>query len=100
MVLPICYRDIVQVGDTSTNYQMAPGDRIFVPTRSFCEELVPHKQDCPPCGGPQIPCTALPSLSGHVSTESGPMTLVKPAAPFGPDSPAPRISSTNLPTTK
>src|SRR5205823_5081250 len=39
VVIPICYREIVQLGDTSTNYQIAPGDRIFVPTRSLLEEL-------------------------------------------------------------
>src|SRR5947207_5436373 len=31
VVLPICYLEIVQLGDTSTNYQIAPGDRIYVP---------------------------------------------------------------------
>src|SRR5206468_5704577 len=39
MVLPICYSEIVQLGDTSTNYQIAPGDRVYVPTRTFREEL-------------------------------------------------------------
>jgi protein involved in polysaccharide export with SLBB domain len=38
-VLPVCYRHIVQIGDTSTNYQIQPGDRIFVPGRSLVEEL-------------------------------------------------------------
>src|SRR5579884_3769169 len=54
VVLPICYNDIVQLGDTSTNYQIAHGDRIFVPTRSW--------DDCGrnkirlPCLRPQTPC--------------------------------------------
>jgi len=39
VVLPICYRHIVQMGDTSTNYQLLPGDRIFVASLSFCEGL-------------------------------------------------------------
>src|SRR5205823_4251466 len=56
IVIPICYREIVQLGDTSTNYQLAPGDRIFVPTRSLLEELCPKKYECPPCDGPQVPC--------------------------------------------
>src|SRR5205823_5689415 len=30
VVIPICYNEIVQLGDTTTNYQMAPGDRIYV----------------------------------------------------------------------
>ena len=60
VVLPVCYQDIVQLGDTSTNYQLTPGDRIFVPGRSLREQLSPlPPKDCPPCGGPQVPC-ALP----------------------------------------
>jgi polysaccharide biosynthesis/export protein len=34
VVLPVCYRDIVQLGDTTTNYQLQPGDRIYVPSKS------------------------------------------------------------------
>jgi protein involved in polysaccharide export with SLBB domain len=56
VVLPICYREIVQVGDTSTNYQLAPGDRIFVATRGVCEDMFHNKPECAPCGGPQQPC--------------------------------------------
>jgi protein involved in polysaccharide export with SLBB domain len=39
-VLPVCYRHIVQIGDTSTNYQIQPGDRIFVPGRNLVEEYL------------------------------------------------------------
>lgn len=39
VTLPICYREITQLGDTETNYQLMPGDRIFVSSRSFCEDL-------------------------------------------------------------
>lgn len=39
IVLPVCWTRIVQLGDTSTNYQIAPGDRIFVPTRGFIESI-------------------------------------------------------------
>lgn len=56
LVLPICYREIVQLGDTSTNYQIAPGDRIFVPSRTLCEELFHFLPECPPCGRAQLPC--------------------------------------------
>jgi protein involved in polysaccharide export with SLBB domain len=38
-LLPVCYRNIVQLGDTSTNYQIQPGDRVFVPGRGLMEEL-------------------------------------------------------------
>ncbi len=40
IVLPICYDNLVQLGDTSSNYQIMPGDRIFVPSISVCEDLV------------------------------------------------------------
>ncbi|MSR30979.1 MAG: polysaccharide export protein [Gemmataceae bacterium] len=38
IVLPVCYNEIVQLADTSTNYQIAPGDRIFVPSRDFWKD--------------------------------------------------------------
>jgi protein involved in polysaccharide export with SLBB domain len=72
VVLPICYRDIVQVGDTSTNYQLLPGDRIFVATRTFWEELFHNKPECPPCGGPQRACPD--GVCGH----DGTMTAAPP----------------------
>jgi protein involved in polysaccharide export with SLBB domain len=61
IVLPICYEEIVQLGDTSTNYQIANGDRIFVPAKGFWENLCgpSKKPQCPPCGRPQTACTAL-----------------------------------------
>jgi protein involved in polysaccharide export with SLBB domain len=37
IVLPVCWTQIVQIGDTTTNYQIAAGDRIYVPSRSFWE---------------------------------------------------------------
>jgi polysaccharide export outer membrane protein len=64
VVLPVCYRNIVQLGDTTTNYQIAPGDRIFVPSRGVFESLVPRGHAKPPCDGPQIPCT-LPAAHGN-----------------------------------
>ena len=77
IVIPICYREIVQLGDTSTNYQIAPGDRIFVPTRTFCEELCRSKPECPPCGRPQVPC-AICSPDG--AREIAPIAPGQPAA--------------------
>lgn len=60
IVLPICYWEIVQLGDTSTNYQIAPGDRVYVPSKTLCEQIFPKKlrRSCPPCGMPQVPCAA------------------------------------------
>lgn len=40
LTLPVCYREITQLGDTTTNYQLRPGDRIFVATRSCGEDLM------------------------------------------------------------
>jgi protein involved in polysaccharide export with SLBB domain len=56
IVLPICYNEIVQLGDTATNYQIAAGDRIFVPTRNAHDGHSRRKPGCPPCGRPQTPC--------------------------------------------
>jgi polysaccharide export outer membrane protein len=61
IVLPICYRHIVQLGDTSTNYQILPGDRIYVPSLTFWDEMyrffVPTADEtCPRCACCQIPC--------------------------------------------
>jgi protein involved in polysaccharide export with SLBB domain len=52
VVLPICYRDIVQLGSTASNYQLRPGDRIFVASRSFCDDLKfwEAKTSCRACG--------------------------------------------------
>jgi protein involved in polysaccharide export with SLBB domain len=48
-VLPVCYRNIVQLGDTSTNYQIQPGDRIFVPARGLIEDLFFFCEKDPVC---------------------------------------------------
>jgi polysaccharide export outer membrane protein len=51
VVLPVCYRQITQLGDVTTNYQLQPGDRIVVGSRSFREELAFWRQGkaCPRC---------------------------------------------------
>jgi polysaccharide export outer membrane protein len=60
IVLPVCYRQIVQLGDTTTNYQLQPGDRIYVPAMTFwetlCGEDKDEKKGCSPCNVPQRPC--------------------------------------------
>lgn len=55
IVLPVRIRDIVQLGDTTTNYQLAPGDRIFVPGCSCWEDCF-GKPDCWSCLGLHVPC--------------------------------------------
>jgi polysaccharide export outer membrane protein len=67
-VLPICYRHIVQLGDTTTNFQIRPGDRIFVSSLTFWQELgqtvFPHAgQQCPTCATPEFAC---PHATGGV----------------------------------
>lgn len=57
VVLPVCYTNIVQLGDTSTNYQIQPGDRVFVPSKGTFEDLLGGRCAKPgPCNGPQVSC--------------------------------------------
>ena len=57
-VVPICYRQITQLGDTTTNYQLRPGDRIFVASRSCTEELLfwTASNDCAKCCDQHVAC--------------------------------------------
>jgi polysaccharide biosynthesis/export protein len=73
IVLPVCLGNIVQLGDTTTNYQLAPGDRIYVPGRGG---RLFHKEESP-CCGPQSPCP-LPH-DGHAP----PQTPAAPGAHLG-----------------
>jgi protein involved in polysaccharide export with SLBB domain len=58
VVLPICYRHIAQMGDTSTNYQLMPGDRIYVASRTLCEQLAfwRNSRNCEFCSPCQCAC--------------------------------------------
>jgi protein involved in polysaccharide export with SLBB domain len=71
VVLPICYRHITQMADTSTNYQLMPGDRIYVATRTLCEQLAfwKQKQECAFCCGCQVSC---PDGHPHLTGAGGP----------------------------
>lgn len=59
-VIKVCYDQIVQLGDTSTNYQLMPGDRVFVPSLGFCDDLKQSfrikDQPCPRCAGCDQAC--------------------------------------------
>ncbi|HWA98376.1 MAG TPA: SLBB domain-containing protein [Pirellulales bacterium] len=95
LVLTVCYRHIVQLGDTSTNFQIMPGDRVYVATRSLTEQLLPcARRGCKLCRGIQCPC-ADPSAGPYLPTiipgravydqplpadENEPMPLPEPAA--------------------
>jgi polysaccharide export outer membrane protein len=48
IVLPVCYPQIAQLGDTTTNYQIGPGDRIFVPTHNLWDGLCHKHGPCCP----------------------------------------------------
>jgi protein involved in polysaccharide export with SLBB domain len=89
IVLPICYREIVQLGDTSTNYQLAPGDRIFVPTRRMGEQGRGRGRcrDCGPCGRPQFPCDLTPPCEGATAPPAPPPAPVQLPLPnrVGPE---------------
>jgi protein involved in polysaccharide export with SLBB domain len=79
VVLPVCYNEIVQLGDTTTNYQLANGDRIYVPTRTCSEtSLFGRPKTCSPCGGPQFPC---PLGDDHQQGDGLPLT--QPTATLG-----------------
>jgi protein involved in polysaccharide export with SLBB domain len=58
IVYPVCYTNIVQLGDTTTNYQLRPGDRIFVASKGMLEDLLPQRCRKPvgACSRPQVPC--------------------------------------------
>jgi polysaccharide export outer membrane protein len=78
-VIPICYKRIVQQGDTSTNYQVMPGDRIYVATRTLWESLNPcaSSQDCKSCRGKSCPCPgACGAAAAPTTTYSLPGTPV------------------------
>lgn len=50
VVQRVCYRQITQLGDVTTNYQLQPGDRVVVGERTLREELSIWKQATPcPC---------------------------------------------------
>jgi polysaccharide export outer membrane protein len=61
VVMKVCYDQVVQLGDTSTNYQLHPGDRVFVPGLTFMDDVkktLTFNQDpsCPRCAPCQQGC--------------------------------------------
>lgn len=90
MVLPVCWRQIVQLGDTTTNYQLAPGDRIYVPTRSFWSSCFKNHEKSPcacsnnsPQQFPPYPGDSCltPANDFRGNTEIAPHPLAFPPAP-------------------
>ncbi len=82
VVLPICWYDITQVGDTSTNYQLMPGDRIYVPTRTMFEAWKDAKAKCGPCKRGHVPCQ-IPLLPHEHAEPPAPPEhpIITPATP-------------------
>lgn len=78
IVYPVCYQQIVQLGDTTTNYQLYPGDRIFVPSQGFLEGILPKRCQSPAaaCSRPQVPC-----YGGACAPGGGPGVVSVPALP-------------------
>ncbi|MFK7819094.1 MAG: polysaccharide biosynthesis/export family protein [Planctomycetaceae bacterium] len=59
VTLPVCYRAITQLGDTSTNYHLQPGDRIVVARQGKFEEVFGFLSlpfACPHCSCPEKAC--------------------------------------------
>jgi protein involved in polysaccharide export with SLBB domain len=84
VVLPVCYTDIVQVGDTKTNYQVCAGDRIYVPSRTFREQLCPKKASCSRCSDPHTPCPLHEPAPGELGLEGMPVGLPAPQTIWRP----------------
>lgn len=107
IVLPICYDQIVQLGDTSTNYQLMPGDRVFVGSTTLLDEIKKlcsccKKDYCKPCMNPQFGCDPYTlTTEGTYSPPVAPPTVIQPQhetqspapvfeAPIPPDLPEPK----------
>lgn len=61
VVLPICYNQIVQLGDTSSNYQLLPGDRVYVTSLTLWDDVLQtlfpgHFEHCTRCDAEHDPC--------------------------------------------
>ncbi len=53
-IVPVCYQQILQLGDVTTNYQLLPGDRIYVPSLTLWEDIKQSlnwtdERSCPHC---------------------------------------------------
>jgi protein involved in polysaccharide export with SLBB domain len=114
-VLPVCWDNIVQLGDTTTNYQLMPGDRVFVPANGFCDTIcnVFKHDTCPRCCYPQCPAgyasvrcpyptnydMCCPPYAG--SCPDGSASVGVPPAPAGPaiaPPSAPQVDETSFST--
>ncbi len=81
VTLPVCYREIVQLGNTASNYQLRPGDRIFVASRSCLDDLMfwRARQGCPRCQACNRACPH-PEFSPQVSMSPVTDTMIAPGS--------------------
>jgi protein involved in polysaccharide export with SLBB domain len=114
IVLPVCYYGIVQLGDTTTNYQIKAGDRVYVPSKSMCEDIKAWFDKKSDFGPPPVPCyhagtppalglpdrmitpegslptaTLGPVVPQKPAVNLGPMSEIKPPSQLPPPKPAP-----------
>jgi protein involved in polysaccharide export with SLBB domain len=85
VVLPVHYNAIVQVGDTTTNYQIRCGDRVYVPSKSLWDDIVAcfEKKHTPPCP-PPVSCFPCPASLGAPSTGPLPAETTEEQPAGGP----------------
>ncbi len=94
-VLPVSYHAIVQLGDTTTNYQVKSGDRVYVPSKSMWEDVQACFDKKSDCGPLPVPCNhagppATLGLPARMISSSGPpivqssAVIMKPTATLGP----------------
>lgn len=74
VVYPVCYDNIVQLGDTTTNYQLRPGDRVYVPSKGTFDGLFKRCRGGA-CTTPQVPCF------GGACAPAAPVGVAVPQAP-------------------
>lgn len=81
-VLPVCYTNIVQLGDTTTNYQLLPGDRIFVASKGALDDLLPARcrKGVGACTRPQVSCFGIGCATGCAPGAAVPLPQL-PSAP-------------------
>jgi protein involved in polysaccharide export with SLBB domain len=92
VVLPVYFNDIVQLGDTTTNYQIRAGDRIYVPSRQISEELFSFFRRKKEEERLQIGC----SMMVPAPIKAMPMPP-PPPTPLAPELPNPAPANTALP---
>jgi protein involved in polysaccharide export with SLBB domain len=86
LVYPVCYKQITQMGDTSTNYQLRPGDRIFVPSKGTFEGVLPARcqKGVGACSHPQFSCFGGGCATGSCESAGSPQPGGAVPAPTTP----------------